>query len=76
MIPEAAVAFVADLLRLPIESPEHVVGHWVWEHMGGDDREGAMLAVNDVMCNWPAGTRFHELAVNVWLLLGGAGVAA
>lgn len=76
MIPEAAVAFVADLLRLPAGTPEHTVGHWMWGHMGDADMDGVMVAVTDVMQNWAPGTRWHELGVNVWLLLGGAGVAA
>lgn len=77
MIPFEAVAFVADLLRLPVGSPEHLVGHWVWEHMGDADMDGVMVAVTDVMHNWPASSsRYHELAREIWWLLGGRGAAA
>ena len=77
MIPEVAVAFVADLLHLPAGTPEHTVGHWMWGHMGDDDRDGVLTAVLDVMLNWPAvSDRHHELAVEIWWLLGGRGAAA
>src|SRR5690606_41454223 len=38
------------------------------------DRDGVLTAVLDVMLNWPAvSDRHHELAVEIWWLLGGRG---
>jgi len=76
VIPKAAVEFVASLIQLPAGTPEHTVGNWMWGHMGDGDMDGVMVAVTDVMQNWAPGTRWHELALEIWWLLGGREVAA
>ncbi|KIA63045.1 hypothetical protein [Nocardia vulneris] len=75
-IPEAAVAFVADLLRTPAESMEHRVGRWVWEILGDGSRDQVMESVTAVMANNPPQSRTFEVAYDIWLLLGGRGAAA
>ncbi|WP_267468948.1 hypothetical protein [Nocardia farcinica] len=44
--------------------------------MGDGDMDAVMVAVTDVMHNWAPGTRWHELALEIWWLLGGREVAA
>lgn len=80
MIPEAAVAFVADLLRAPRESMDYLVGQWVWPVLGAGSRDEVFESVNTLMrvhghAEGPQ-SRAAELAYEIWLLLGGRGVAA
>lgn len=75
-IPEAAVAFVADLLRTPRESIEHLVGRWVWDVLGDGTRDQVLESVTAVMTAHPPQSRAFELGYEIWLLLGGTSVAA
>ncbi len=80
MIPEAAVAFVADLLRAPDESKARTVGGWLWPVMGDGSLDDLLVELTELIrihghTEGPQ-SRIAELAVEVWLLLGLRGVAA
>ncbi|WP_228809847.1 hypothetical protein [Nocardia farcinica] len=76
MIPEVAVAFVADLLRTDPSSTDHLVGKWMWDTLGGESSDAAFDAVNELMRANARGSRAYELAQEIWWLLGGREVAA
>ena len=79
-IPEAAVAFCADLLLTPNTSMDHMIGQLIWPLLGGGSRDDVLTSLTDVMRihNHTEGpqTRAFELAYEIWLLLGGSPVAA
>lgn len=76
MIPEDAVAFVADLLLTDPSSIDYLVGQWMWETLGGESSDAAFDAVRQLMSGHAPGSRGHELALEIWWLLGGREVAA
>ncbi|MEV6432893.1 hypothetical protein [Nocardia sp. NPDC051463] len=79
MIPEEVVAFVADLLRTPHDSPANEVGQLVWAALGSGSREDAIEAVRGVIhvndrAEGPQ-SRAAELGYELWWLLGGRPVS-
>lgn len=76
MIPEAAVAFVVDLLRTPVGSADHTIGADLWKVLGDGTRDEVLVLLTEFMRGAAPQSRAFEVAYDVWLQLGGAGVAA
>lgn len=76
VIPEAAVAFVADLLRTDKDSINYRVGAQLWPALGDGSRDDVMTTLRDLMYGSALGSRTNELAHEVFYLLDGRGVAA
>lgn len=76
-IPEAAVAFVADLQRTnDITSVDFAVGEWLFTVLGDGTRDEVFEAVTALMTRYEPSHRAFQIGHDVWLLLGGTAVAA
>lgn len=65
--------YISALLRADDASPEYEVGWAVWMTRG---RDSTFEYLTEVMTNFLPGTRAFEVAYEIWLLMGGRGVAA
>lgn len=65
--------YVSALLRAEEGTADHEIGWAVWMTRG---KEAILDYLTDTMTRSAPGSRAFEVAYNVWLLLGGAGVAA
>ncbi len=67
------IAYVKALLNTDESSAGHEIGWKVWMTPG---REAILDYLTSVMQEHAPGSRAFEIAYEIWLLLGGRGVAA
>ncbi|AHH20757.1 hypothetical protein NONO_c59810 [Nocardia nova SH22a] len=66
--------YVTALIAKPADTDEHRIGTCVQLLL--DNREDILDYITTVMTTSRPGSRKHELAEEIWLLLDGCGVAA
>ncbi len=69
MIPEAAVAFAADLMRSAPGTVQRAVGEQVWPAVSGRHRDDVVAVLDTLRRGAAPGTRAEELAYDLRLVL-------
>lgn len=69
MIPEAAIAFAADLMGRPAGTVERRVGEQVWPAVSGRHRDDVVAVLDTLRLGAAPGTRAEELAYDLRLVL-------
>lgn len=81
MIPEEAVAYIADVLHATEQEKDraasvvYAVGEWLWSLLGDGTRDAVFDAVTSLMTRYPAGHQAYEIGFHLWVLLGGTAVS-